>query len=128
MPLSTSDVNDYSYLTPGHFLIGNALTMYPETDVCNVPQNRLKFWQQCTQLKQSFWKLWHKQYLNILQNRPKWRTESCNIKVGSLVIIKEDNLPSMCWPMARVTNVFPGHDNKVRAVEVKTTGMCTLHL
>lgn len=120
LPMSSSDVNDYSYLTPGHFLIGNALTMYPENDVTNVPQNRLKFWQLCTQIKQSFWKMWHKQYLNVLQNRPKWLNVAPNIKIGTLVILKEDNVPSMFWPMARVVNTYPGHDGHVRAVEVKT--------
>lgn len=121
LPISSSDVNDYSYLTPGHFLIGNALTMYPENDISNVPQNRLKFWQLCTQIKQSFWKMWHKQYLNVLQNRPKWLNISPNIKIGTLVILREDNVPVMFWPMARVVNTYPGHDGHVRAVEVKTS-------
>lgn len=121
IPLSSSDVNDYSYLTPGHFLIGNALTMYPENDVCNIPRNRLKFWQLGLQIKQSFWKMWYKHYINVLQNRPKWLNILPNIKIGSLVILKEDNVPTMYWPMARVVNVFPGHDGHVRAVEVRTS-------
>lgn len=121
IPLSSSDVNDYSYLTPGHFLIGNALTMYPEYNVQDVPSNRLKYWQLCTQIKQSFWKLWYKNYLNTLQNRPKWLNVSPNVKIGTLVILKEDNIPIMDWPMARIVNVFPGHDGHVRAVEVKTS-------
>lgn len=120
VPLSTADVNDYCYLTPGHFLIGNAITMYPEVDVTNVQQNRLKFWQLCTQLKQSFWKMWYKQYLNVLQNRPKWLNICPNFNIGSLVILREDNVPTMSWPMARVTKVFPGHDGLVRSVEVRT--------
>lgn len=120
IPLSSSDVNDYSYLTPGHFLIGSALTMYPENDVSNTPQNRLKYWKLCTQLKQSFWKMWYKQYLNVLQNRPKWLNVTPNVKVDSLVILKEDNVPTMCWPLARIVKLYPGHDGHVRAVEVKT--------
>ncbi|KAL0830137.1 hypothetical protein ABMA28_003594 [Loxostege sticticalis] len=119
LPLS-SDPNDYCYLTPGHFIIGNALTMYPEPNLSNVPQNKLKFWQLCTQLKQNFWKTWHKYYLNILQNRPKWRNDQCNVKLGSLVILKQDNIPTMSWPMARIVKLFEGHDGKVRAVEVRT--------
>lgn len=120
IPISSTDLDDYSYLTPSHFLISNSLTSYPETDVTVIPQNRIKFWQQCTQLKQSFWKMWCKQYLNVLQNRPKWRVANNNITVGSLVILRQDNCPPMTWPMARVVNVYPGHDGFVRAVEVKT--------
>lgn len=117
----SSDPNDFCYLTPGHFLIGSSLTMYPEQNLCDVPKNRLKFWEQCTNIKQSFWKIWHKYYLNILQNRPKWQSEQLNVKQGSLVILKEDNIPSMMWPMARIVKLFPGHDGKVRTVEVRTS-------
>ncbi|XP_047032142.1 uncharacterized protein LOC124638995 isoform X2 [Helicoverpa zea] len=119
LPLS-SNSDDYCYLTPGHFIIGSALSMYPEINVCNVPQNRLKFWQLCNSLKQSFWKVWHQCYLNLLQNRPKWRDTVCNVKLGNLVILKEDNIPPMSWPMARIVKLFPGHDGKIRAVDVRT--------
>lgn len=120
LPLS-SNTDDYCYLTPGHFIIGNAMSMYPENNVCNIPQNRLKFWQLCTSLKQSFWKVWHQYYLNLLQNRPKWRDNISNVKLGNLVILKEDNTPPMSWPMARIVKLFPGHDGKIRAVEVRTS-------
>ncbi|XP_063911926.1 uncharacterized protein LOC135128776 [Zophobas morio] len=39
-PLS-SDPNDLSILTPGHFLIGEPLTSFPEYDVTEVPINKL---------------------------------------------------------------------------------------
>lgn len=117
MPLS-NDINDFSCLTPGHFLIGSALNAYPEPDSCTT--NNLKFWKICINMKNSFWKVWHKHYLNILQSRPKWRDCHPNVKIGSLVILKEDNTTPMYWPMARVTQIFPGADNKVRVVEVKT--------
>lgn len=116
-PMST-DINDYTYLTPGHFLIGTALNAYPEKDVTDVPINRLKFWNICCSMYQQFWKVWHKHYLNMLQARPKWKTVKPNVKIGSLVILVENDTKPLYWPMARVTNVFPGLDSKVRAVEV----------
>ncbi|XP_049871359.1 uncharacterized protein LOC126370525 isoform X1 [Pectinophora gossypiella] len=119
LPLS-NDITDYSYLTPGHFLIGTALNSYPEKDVTNISNNRLTFWQKCNDLKQSFWKVWSNQYLNTLQSRPKWKNMLPNVAIGSLVILKDDNSSPMYWPMARVINVFPGSDGLVRAVEVKT--------
>ncbi|CAH1110723.1 unnamed protein product, partial [Psylliodes chrysocephalus] len=48
-PLS-SDPNDFTCLTPGHFLIGDPITSIPEINVMNVPDNRLKFWQLCTKM------------------------------------------------------------------------------
>lgn len=119
LPIS-NDVNNFSYLTPGHFIIGTSLNSYPEKDVSETPVNRLKFWELCNNMKQSFWKVWSNQYLNTLQCRPKWKNVMPNLTIGSLVILKEDNSPPMYWPMARITNVFPGSDNLVRTVEVKT--------
>ena len=42
-PLSpiSSDINDLSALTPGHFLIGDSLTNLPEPDFLPLPSNRL---------------------------------------------------------------------------------------
>ncbi|XP_074036726.1 uncharacterized protein [Leptinotarsa decemlineata] len=68
-PIS-SDPRDLGVLTPGHFLIGRSLTSYPELDTTHLPENRLTFWQRCSQIQQFFWKRWTVEYLNRLQNRP----------------------------------------------------------
>jgi len=47
----TDDPTDLNALTPGHFLIGNALTAYPEPDLQDVPLNRLSRWQHVERLK-----------------------------------------------------------------------------
>ncbi|KAL0851491.1 hypothetical protein ABMA28_007284 [Loxostege sticticalis] len=114
----TSDVTDLNYLTPGHFLIGTSLTGLPEPDLSETNINRLKFWDICTKLKQEFWKVWSRDYLTQLQNRPKWKYGHANIKTGDLVIVKMSGVPSMNWPMARVVKVFPGTDGKVRVAEI----------
>ncbi|KAL0892289.1 hypothetical protein ABMA27_015463 [Loxostege sticticalis] len=118
--LPTTDNNEMPYLTPGHFLTGAPLTSYPEKDCINEPISRVKFWDQCNRMVQLFWKQWHKQYLVQLQNRPKWRYACNNIKVGTLVIVKDDNVTPLRWPMARVVEVFPGADGKVRALSINT--------
>ncbi|KAG7300125.1 hypothetical protein JYU34_014779 [Plutella xylostella] len=121
----SSDVEDLSFLTPGHFLTGAPLTCIPDQDLTNTPDNQIKFWHKCTALQQRFWKYWSKQYLNMLQNRPKWKDTLPNVKVGSLVILKELDTAPMVWPMARVTKIFPGKDGNVRALEVrKANGRC----
>lgn len=116
----SNDPSDLTYLTPGHFLIGAPITSFPEPDLTTVPENRLKFWRLCTQVQQHFWKRWHKDYLTQLQNRQKWRKDLPNVKDGMLVLLKEDNVPSLKWPMARIIKVISGKDNKVRVVKVKT--------
>ncbi|KAJ8974304.1 hypothetical protein NQ317_009544, partial [Molorchus minor] len=75
---------------------------------------------QCTLLQQQFWKRWRLAYLNQLQNRPKWCKARPNISENSLVLLKDDNVPPLEWPLARVIKVIPGNDGKVRVAQVKT--------
>ncbi|KAL0811523.1 hypothetical protein ABMA28_009914 [Loxostege sticticalis] len=117
-PMS-ADPSDMSYLSPSHFLTGAPITSFPEQDLTDRPVNRLHFWEQCTQIKQHFFKQWHKQYLSMLQNRPKWKHDTPNIDVGTLVILRDKNIQPFNWPMARVVKLYPGNDNKVRAFDVK---------
>lgn len=118
-PLLTLDPNEGKYLTPGHFLIGAALTSYPDVNLTETPVHRLKFWNIVTKLKQDYWKSWSKDYLNQLQSRPKWKQASPNLKVGDLVLVKDLNTAPLVWPMARIVKIFPGKDNKVRVAEVR---------
>lgn len=53
-PLS-SDPNDPIALTPGHFLIGDALMSLPEADLSHLPANRLSTWQHNQMMRQHFW-------------------------------------------------------------------------
>ncbi|GFX89138.1 DUF5641 domain-containing protein [Trichonephila clavipes] len=92
-----------------------------EPDLTNLDENRLDNWQKITKIIQLIWKRWSVDYLNILQQRNKWHFEKKNAKIGDMVIIKEDNLPSCHWSLDRINNIYPGKDSKVRVVEVKTT-------
>ncbi|XP_043263007.1 uncharacterized protein LOC122403517 [Colletes gigas] len=123
-PLSC-DPNDLTALTPAHFLIGGSLSSIPELDVQDVHTNRLSMWQRVQQVKQHFWKRWHKEYLNKLCTKSKWHQgDGKQIEIGQLVMIKEDNLPPMQWSMGRIVQVHPGTDNIVRVATVKTqTGL-----
>ncbi|XP_033218345.1 uncharacterized protein LOC117173811 [Belonocnema kinseyi] len=119
----SSDPNDLTALTSGHFLIGKTLTSVPEHDYLDVPDNRLSLWQHIQKIKQHLWRRWHKEYLNELRTRGKWHSSNGNqIKLGTLVTIKEDDLPPMHWSVGRVIAVHPGDDGVVRVVTVKTAG------
>ena len=114
------DPADLEVLTPGHFLIGEPLTAIPEPDLTHLKVNRLSRWQRCQQIVQHFWDRWSKEYLHSLQQRNQWKTESENVGVGDLVLIKEDNAPVQKWRLGRVVSVNPGSDKLVRVVTVKT--------
>ncbi|XP_076660965.1 uncharacterized protein LOC143364560 [Halictus rubicundus] len=118
-PIST-DPNDLLAITPGHFLIGDSLTSLRERDFTDTPTNRLSSWQHIQQIKQHFWNRWHREYLNELTRRSKWTKGSHAIKEGTIVLLKEDNVPPMQWVLGRVVKVYPGSDGIVRTVSVKT--------
>jgi Pao retrotransposon peptidase/Family of unknown function (DUF5641)/Protein of unknown function (DUF1759)/Putative peptidase (DUF1758)/Integrase core domain/Integrase zinc binding domain/Reverse transcriptase (RNA-dependent DNA polymerase) len=116
----SNDPSDLECLTPGHFLIGSSLTSFPESDLTKIPENRLSFWLHCSKMQQHFWQRWSTDYLNRLQNRPKWLNPSENIKINDMVLLKEDSTVPLQWPLARVIEVLPGRDGKVRLVKLRT--------
>ncbi|XP_025835509.1 uncharacterized protein LOC108741778 [Agrilus planipennis] len=118
-PMS-NDPNDLLVLTPGHFLIGDILTSLPEGDYSHIPTNRLSRWQHIQKVRQDFWARWHKEYLNELNICHKWSTGHHSIQDGTIVLIKENNVPSMNWTVGRVVKTYPGADGIVRTVSVKT--------
>lgn len=118
-PMS-NDPNDIEALTPGHFLIGEALVSQIDSNARTLKASGLSHWKLVTHLKHDFWRRWSSEYLNQLQQRHKWNKRSDNFNIGDMVIIKDDNLPVMKWPLARVVKVHYGNDNVVRVVEVKT--------
>lgn len=117
----SSDPNDISALTPGHFLTVETLTAVPDTDLGHLKLNRLNRWQLLQRLHQDFWKRWHTEYLHTLQQRPKWTDSAQPLKRGALVLISNELLPPLQWPLGRVVDVHPGSDGIVRVVTVKTS-------
>lgn len=118
-PMS-SDANDLNVLTPGHFLIGHSLTTIPTTDLSTIPVNRLNVWQHIQKIKEDLWKRWSKEYLSELNVRSKWAVGGENIKIGTLVTIRDDNIPPMRWCVGRVVELIPGEDLIVRVVRLRT--------
>lgn len=115
------DPLDFCALTPSHFLIGRSLTSVPHpqmTDRGNI--SRLERFQRVEYIKQHFWRRFNTEYISLLQQKTKWSTTSDNIKVGSLVLVKDKALPPLCWLLGRVVQVYPGSDGVVRVAELKT--------
>lgn len=120
VPLSENP-DDLNYLTPGHFLVNSNLTALPETNYTETPINRLKFWELCCKLHQSFWKKWHVEYLHNLQSRHKWFQCFENIKLNTMVLMIEENVSPLHWPIGRIVKIIESpSDKKVRSVEIRT--------
>lgn len=106
-PLS-NDPQDLSPLTPGHFLVGESLVALPEADVRDINCNRLDRYQYLKQIVQTFWDRWYKECLSDLNKRSKWKyPNSPNLKVGDLVVLRDENLPPLKWSLGRVEQLYP---------------------
>ncbi|XP_077278039.1 uncharacterized protein LOC143906112 [Temnothorax americanus] len=118
----SSDPNDMMVLTPAHYLIGKPLTTLPEGDLLCVPVNRLSTWQHISKVRQDFWARWYLEYLNELQTRSKWIKDGPKLNIGTIVLIKDRNLPCTQWLLGRITKLHPGEDGIARTVTIKTAG------
>jgi len=45
--------------------------------------------------------------LSLLQERSKWRVETSNIKVGSIALLKEDNVPPLVGSLGAFRKSYP---------------------
>ncbi|XP_029176335.1 uncharacterized protein LOC114944535 [Nylanderia fulva] len=118
-PLS-DDPEDVAALTPGHFLIGSALSAVPEPSLEREPSARLSRWQLLQQMRDHFWSRWSSEYLHTLAHRPKWSRVNQEACIGRLCLIRSEHTPPTRWPLARVTRLHPGSDGHVRVVELRT--------
>ncbi|GFU91091.1 uncharacterized protein TNCV_4924221 [Trichonephila clavipes] len=91
-PLS-EDIDDLEVLTPDHFLIGRPITSISEPNLLDKTENTLSRWQNLTKIVQHIWTKWSRDYLNNLQQRNKWQFHKDNVKLNTMVLIKDDNLP-----------------------------------
>ncbi|GFU22201.1 DUF5641 domain-containing protein [Trichonephila clavipes] len=91
-----------------------------EPSLLQCESNRLNVWQRITKSVQTIWKRWSLSYLNSLQQRKKWIVNKENLKLGDMVLIREENLPPCKWLLGRVVKIYMGKDKKVRVVDIKT--------
>ncbi|XP_055842511.1 uncharacterized protein LOC129909455 [Episyrphus balteatus] len=107
----TNDPDDLEPLTPGHFLIGEQLFSPPESNLIDTTISPLNRFDLIQKMKQGFVKRWKKDYIGRLQSRPKWLKMERNVGINDLVIIKNDQIPSIQWQLGRIVAVHPGLDN-----------------
>ncbi|XP_058449212.1 uncharacterized protein LOC131429180 [Malaya genurostris] len=118
-PLS-EDPSELDVLTPGHFLTGSSLGALPDPDYTKIQPNRLKHYQQLQQLIQQHWVRWKKEYLTEINSQHQKSSKSVQLEVGQLVLVRDDNMSSISWPLAQIITTYPGQDGHSRVVTVKT--------
>ena len=117
----TADPDDLEALTPGHFILGQAPLTYPRPNTVDLKVHRLDRWQLVQRLNEHFWKRWQTEYFARLQRRPKWLIKEKDLKVGELVLIKDERLPPARWSLGRIEKLHYGEDNVARVAAVRTS-------
>lgn len=107
-------------LTPAHFIMASPLTYLPSAPVSEETKPLRHRKELLDQMVHSYWKRWRLEYLNSLQVRQKWLTNSDNVKPGIIVLIHQDDVPALRWPLGIIHEVYPGKDGRVRVALVKT--------
>ena len=119
-PLDSAPLDGASVLTPGHFLIGRSLKALPEVPNTSTNISSLKRWNLCKALMQQLWEQWSQDYLRQLQQFHRWKHPKRSVQVGDIVLLKDSELFTRSWPLARVIEVHAGTDGLVRVVTLRT--------
>ncbi|XP_038215213.1 uncharacterized protein LOC119834785 [Zerene cesonia] len=118
----SSNPEDPQPLTPAHFLVGEPLVTVPDANYERSNISSLKRWQLAQRMVQDFWRRWSREYLTQLHQRYKWKVSIPEPEIGSVVLVKEDDLPPNKWLFGLIVDKHPGLDNLTRVVTLKYKG------
>ncbi|KAM7416948.1 hypothetical protein PAMA_018837 [Pampus argenteus] len=121
-PLTTDNLNDSSSpepLTPNHILtMKSTIISPPPGKFIREDLYLQKRWRRVQLLANNFWSRWKKEYLLNLQNRQRWTKDRRNAQINDIVLLKEDGIPRNKWKLAKVIQVHPGKDGRVRTLKL----------
>ena len=112
-------------LTPAHFLSGRVagtrLSVHDDSqDVTGSVLQEKELERE--KLMAKFWTVWQNDYLRSLPHSVRKFKSRGRLQVGSVVLIREDNVPRLRWAIGVVTKLHPGSDGVVRAADIRTAG------
>lgn len=116
----SSTAGDPQALTPNHILLGRESPSLPPSMLSDEELPTRRRWKQAQLIAEHFWRRWSREYVPTLIKREKWTRDTRQLQVGDVVLVAENSTLRGLWPIARVTKVFPGSDQRVRSVELKT--------
>ena len=119
-PLTLENFSDPEYpepLTPNHLLtMKSKVIVSPPGEFQRDDIYSIKRWRRVQFLVNQFWNRWRSEYVQNLQSRSKWLRPRRDLKVGDIVVIKDELLPRNAWRLGRVSEVKRSLDNRVRSV------------
>ena len=123
-PLTTdglSDPDNIQILSPANLLTMKSNVILPPPGTFQKEDLYCRRrWRRIQHLSNEFWSKWRKEYLQQLQTRTKWSTNTKReAKVGDVMLLKDENSQRNNWKMAVVTKTQAGSDSVVRSVTIR---------
>ena len=121
-PLTLQNMSDSDAplpLSPNHLLTFKSNVVVPppghfdQDDVYS-----RKRWRKVQGFANEFWQRWKKEYVLMLQNRPKWQKSQRNVQINDIMLLKDDDVPRNQWKLGRVTEILPTRDGHTRRVKM----------
>ena len=112
-------------LTPSHLINGRKISLPPNDDhseIINTQNTLTRRQQHHKRLLEQFAKQWRHENLLSLRKRPTTKSANGNpapVRVGDIVILKNESTSKAFWKLAKVEELLPGNDGKIRAAIVK---------
>ena len=134
------DLKSGFVLMPSHFLASNrklGISPFgngndhsdPEFQVVkNSATKLIEHWKKGQKHLDIFWKSWRDEYLlslrerNLLVHRQPRSNSEKEPTEGSIVIIKDDNLPRSNWRIGKILRLIVSRDSKIRSAEIQLPG------
>ena len=116
----SDDVTDLEPLTTNYFLIGRGNPNFRFNTSNEAGIDLRKQWKSVQAATSMFWKQWVQEYLPLLTQRQRWRTQTRNFERGDLVLISSKDIPRSNCSLARVLDIYRGEYDVIRVVKVKT--------
>ncbi|GFV62815.1 integrase catalytic domain-containing protein [Trichonephila clavipes] len=114
----SEDPKDLVALTPAMFLQEIREIGVPDFDMIDSKKLERRFIYR-VKIRKDLRNRFRNEYLGLLKDYSKVRKEA-SVKDGDIVLIGDNDVKRINWPMAKIIKSLPGKDGRIRVVEVKT--------
>lgn len=112
----TNNIDDFTAKTPSMIMIGKNVTALPEP--AKNWKTDMSYHLRTSAIVQQIQKGWIKDIQSLPQLRLKWKGVVDPPKLGQLVLVKQNDVKPLYWPMARIIKHIPDKEGVVRMVQV----------
>jgi len=110
-------------LTPAHLIYGRRLTTMPsdqQFEIVSTAKSLTKGAKQQFRMLCNFVKMWQREYLLSLYERTLNLGGGHNdIKVGDMVLLREDGTVRALWKLAKIVETIMGRDGHIQSAKIR---------